>query len=129
MENKEKARLALESFCTDIELWFRGGEANREELSKRILSGFSADFEMVSGDGNRISLDSFITWLPTVYGIFPDRRVFLENIEIACSQDHALATYVEIQSTRNTTTRRRSSAVFLIKEEKALWFHLIEHWL
>lgn len=129
MENKEKAKRALESFCTDIELWFRGGQANREELFKRILSGFSADFEMVSADGNQIQLSTFITWLPTVYGTFSNRRIYLENIKIACSDDHALATYVEIQSTGNITTRRRSSAVFLIKEEKALWFHLIEHWL
>lgn len=35
----------------------------------------------------------------------------------------------ETQVTGEITTKRKSSAVFLLNKEKALWLHLIENWI
>lgn len=128
MNNKEKVITALMSFCKNIEKWFRG-EGEQDMLYQEIVSGFSLDFKMITGDGDTVSFYMFSKWLPTVYGKFPSRRVILEDIEVQYSGKHGLATYTEIQTTEEEVTRRTSSAIFLLTEEKALWFHLIESWM
>ncbi|MDE5528241.1 hypothetical protein [Elizabethkingia meningoseptica] len=128
MNNKEKVITALVSFCNNIEKWFTG-EGEQDMLYQEIVSGFSPDFKMITGDGDAVSFYMFSEWLPTVYGKFPSRRVILEDIEVQYSGKHGLATYTEIQTTEEETTRRASSAIFLLTEEKALWFHLIESWI
>jgi hypothetical protein len=129
MSNKEKITKELQSFCENIEKWFQGNDQDQDALFRRILSGFSPDFKMINGDGNPVTLSMFSEWLPTVFGKFPDRSVQIENIEIHSSEHHGLATYMEIQITEGIANRRKSSAVFLITEEKALWFHLVENWI
>ncbi|WP_228401551.1 hypothetical protein [Chryseobacterium sp. PMSZPI] len=93
------------------------------------MSGFSSDFSMLNGDGVSITLAMFSDWLPTVFGQFPDRSVQIEDVEIHYSNDHGLATFTEIQITGTVSNQRSSSAVFLLTQEKALWFHLIEKWI
>lgn len=129
MSNKEKITKELQSFCENIEKWFQGNDQDQDALFRRILSGFSPDFKMINGDGNPATLPMFSEWLPTVFGKFPDRNVQIENIEIHSSEHHGLATYTEIQITEGIANRRKSSAVFLITEEKTLWFHLVENWI
>lgn len=129
MSNKEKISKELKDFCENIEKWFQGNAEDQETLFREILSGFSPDFTMINGDGNTATLSLFSEWLPTVFGKFPDRSVHMEDIEIHSSEHHGLATYTEIQVTDGTANRRKSSAVFLLNEEKALWFHLIENWI
>ncbi|ATL43473.1 hypothetical protein OZ664_11030 [Elizabethkingia sp. HX WHF] len=128
MNNKEKVTAELREFCENIEKWFRG-EANQETLYHEILSGFSPDFRMINGDGDAVSFHMFSDWLPTVYGKFPSRSVALENVNIQYSDRHGLATYTEIQITGDVINKRKSSAIFLLEEDKALWFHLIENWI
>ena len=126
MNNKEKIFAELNRFCFNIEKWFRG-EDDQETLYLKILSGFSPDFRMINGDA--VSFHMFSDWLPTVYGKFPSRSVALENVDIQYSDKHGLATYTEIQITGDTINKRKSSAVFLLEEDKALWLHLIEEWI
>ncbi|MDV3756497.1 hypothetical protein CMU20_15875 [Elizabethkingia anophelis] len=126
MNNKEKIFAELNRFCFNIEKWFRG-EDDQETLYLKILSGFSPDFRMINGDA--VSFHMFSDWLPTVYGKFPSRNVALENVDIQYSDKHGLATYTEIQITGDTINKRKSSAVFLIVEDRALWLHLIEEWV
>ncbi|WP_419487476.1 hypothetical protein [Chryseobacterium bernardetii] len=129
MNNKDKINKELKDFCKNIEKWFQGNEQDQEALFRQILSGFSPDFKMINGDGNTATLPMFAEWLPTVFGKFPERNVQIENIEVSFSGHHGLATYTEIQTTEGIANRRKSSAVFLFNEDKALWLHLVENWI
>ncbi|SIT19170.1 hypothetical protein SAMN05421786_10851 [Chryseobacterium ureilyticum] len=129
MNNTEKITKELNEFCENIEKWFRGNEKDQEALLKKILSGFSPDFKMINGDGNTATLSMFSEWLPSVFGKFPERSVQIENIQIHHSEHHGLATYTEIQTTEGITNKRKSSAIFVLNAEKALWFHLVEDWI
>ncbi|AZB07414.1 hypothetical protein EG344_00460 [Chryseobacterium sp. G0162] len=129
MNNKEKINAELKDFCENIEKWFQGNEENQDVLFNKILAGFSPEFKMINGDGNSATLAMFSEWLPTVFGKFPDRRVQIENIEIHCSEHHGLATYTEIQTTEGIANIRKASAVFLLNQEKAFWFNLVETWM
>lgn len=129
MNNKEKITTELKDFCENIENWFQGNAQDQDILFKKILSGFSLEFKMINGDGNQLTLSMFSDWLPGVFGKFPDRTVRIEDIEIHVSEHHGLATYIEIQTTEGIANRRTGSAVFLLSEEKALWFHLVENWI
>lgn len=129
MNNKEKIITELNDFCSNIEKWFRGETQNQEIALKKILSGFSPEFIMINGDGNHVNLAMLSEWLPTVFGKFPERSVRMEDLEIHHSDHHGLATYTEIQTTEGIANKRQSSAVFVLTEEKALWFHLVENWI
>lgn len=129
MNTTEKISKEVKGFHEDIEKWFHGQEKDQDNLYEKLLSGFAPDFTMVNGNGDTISLSAFAEWLPGIYGKFPDRRIILENIEITHTESHGLASYIEIQITGDAMTRRQSSAVFLVNEEKAVWLHLIEHWI
>ncbi|MFP3599095.1 hypothetical protein [Chryseobacterium sp. SIMBA_029] len=129
MNTTEKISKEVKGFHEDIEKWFHGQEKDQDSLYEKLLSGFAPDFTMVNGNDDIISLSAFAEWLPGVYGKFPERRIILENIEITHTESHGLASYIEIQITGDATTRRQSSAVFLVNEEKAVWLHLIEHWI
>lgn len=129
MNNTEKISKEIIDFHEYIERWFHGQEKDQDTLLQKLLSGFSSDFTMLNGNGDIVSLSALSIWLPGVYGKFPERNIILENITITHTESHGLASYTEIQITGDTTTRRQSSAVFLIYEEKVLWLHLIEHWI
>lgn len=129
MNTTEKINNEVTGFHEDIEKWFHGQEKDKDSLYNKLLSGFVPDFKMINGNGDTISLSAFAEWLPVVYGKFSERRIILENIEITHTESHGLASYIEIQITGDVTTRRQSSAVFVVNEEKALWLHLIEHWI
>jgi len=129
MNNTEKIIWEIEEFHKNIEKWFQGKSEHQESLYKALLSGFSPDFKMITGNGDPVTLSMFGDWLPTVFGKFPERTIQVENIEVNHSGHHGLATYTETQVTGEITTKRASSAVFLLNEEKALWLHLIEHWV
>ncbi|KFF17865.1 hypothetical protein [Chryseobacterium sp. JM1] len=128
MNNTEKVIKEIKEFHTDIEAWFRGVK-DQESLYKKLLAGFNTDFKMINGNNDTITLAAFSEWLPGAYGQFPDRSIVLENIEVHTTEGHGLASYVEIQTTGSTVTRRKSSAVFVIDEERAFWIHLIEKWI
>ncbi|MCQ9639434.1 hypothetical protein MP478_08520 [Chryseobacterium sp. WG14] len=129
MSITEKISKDIQGFHDDIEKWFQGKSEDQEVLYRQLLSGFSPDFKMINGNNDLVTLAMLSDWLPTVYGKFQDRHVTVENIEIQHSESHGLATYTEIQVTGETPTKRKSSAVFLIGEEKALWLHLVEKWI
>ncbi|MDQ0065197.1 hypothetical protein [Chryseobacterium lathyri] len=128
MNNTEKIITEIKEFHRDIEAWFRG-EKDQSGLYKKLMSGFDVDFNMVTGNGDTISLAAFSEWLPEAYGKFPERSIIIENIEVQTTERHGLASYIEIQTTGAKVTRRKSSAVFIIREEKVLWLHLIENWI
>ncbi|WP_223609447.1 hypothetical protein [Chryseobacterium sp. OSA05B] len=128
MNNTEKVIQEIKEFHNDIEAWFRG-KGDQESLYKKLLAGFNADFKMVNGNSDTITFTDFSEWLPGAYGQFQDRNIVLENIEVHTTENHGLAFYIEIQTTGNTVTRRKSSAVFMIGEERAFWLHLIEKWI
>lgn len=129
MNNTEKIITEIIEFHQNIEKWFQGKTENRENLHRKLLSGFSPEFRMINGNGDTVTLSTLSDWLPTVFGKFPQRTIQVENIEVNHSEHHGLATYTETQVTGETVTRRASSAVFLLNEEKALWLHLIERWI
>lgn len=128
MNNTEKIIREIKEFHIDIEAWFHGKE-DRESLYQKLLSGFHADFKMITGNNDTITLAAFSEWLPGAYGQFPDRSIILEDIEVYATENHGLASYIEIQTTGSTVTRRKSSAVFVIRDDKAFWLHLIEKWI
>ncbi|SHG88479.1 hypothetical protein [Chryseobacterium vrystaatense] len=128
MNNTDKIIKEIKEFHTDIEAWFRGKE-DQESLYRKLLSGFDSDFKMVNGHHNTVTLAAFSEWLPGAFGQFPDRSIVVENIEVQTTESHGMATYIEIQTTGSTLTKRKSSAVFVINEDKALWLHLIEKWI
>ncbi|WP_313001699.1 hypothetical protein [Chryseobacterium gleum] len=129
MSNTEKIIMEIIEFHQNIEKWFQGKTENRENLHRKLLSGFSPEFRMINGNGDTVTLSMLSDWLPTVSGKFPQRTIQVENIEVNHSEHHGLATYTENQVTGETVTRRASSAVFLLHEEKALWLNLIERWI
>ncbi|WP_431609475.1 hypothetical protein [Chryseobacterium sp. 'Rf worker isolate 10'] len=129
MNNTEKIIGEIEEFHRNIEKWFQGETENQESLYRQLLSGFSPDFKMINGNGDTVTLSMLGEWLPTVFGKFPERSIQVENIEANHSEHHGLATYIETQVTGDVTTKRKSSAIFLLNEEKALWLHLIENWI
>lgn len=129
MNNTEKIIGEIEGFHRNIEKWFKGKTEDQESLYKELLSGFSTDFKMISGNGDTVTLSMLEDWLPSVFGKFPERNIEVENIEVQYSDHHGLATYTETQVTGETANKRQSSAVFLLNEEKALWLHLIENWI
>lgn len=129
MNNTEKIIWEIEEFHRNIEKWFQGKTENQESLYKELLSGFSPDFRMMNGNGDVVTFSMLGNWLSTVFGKFPERSIQVENIEVNYSEHHGLATYTETQVTGEITTKRKSSAVFLLNEEKALWLHLIESWI
>lgn len=128
MNNTEKIIREIKEFHIDIEAWFRGKE-DQESLYQKLMSGFYADFKMITGNNDTITLAAFSEWLPGAYGQFPDRRIVLEDIEVYATENHGLASYIEIQTTGSTVTRRKSSAVFVVDEERAFWLQLIEKWI
>jgi len=129
MNNTEKIIWEIEEFHRNIEKWFQGKTENQKSLYKELLYGFSPDFRMINGNGDVVTFSMLGDWLPTVFGKFPERSIQVENIEVNYSEHHGLATYTETQVTGEITTKRKSSAVFLLNEEKALWLHLIESWI
>ena len=129
MNNTEKITKEITEFHETIEKWFRGNSENQDVLYQKLLSGFSTEFKMINGNGDTVTLNMFSEWFPTVFGKFPERSVQVQDIEIYYSDHHGLATYTEIQVTGDSVNKRKSSAVFLLNEEKVLWFHLIEHWI
>ncbi len=128
MNNTEKIITEINEFHQDIEAWFRG-EKDQDVLYKKLLSGFDQDFKMTTGNGDTITLGAFSEWLPGAYAQFPNRSIIIESIVAEATESHGLASYIEIQTTGTTVTKRKSSAVFVIREEKALWLHLIENWI
>lgn len=129
MNNTEKIIREITEFHENIEKWFQSKTADQEALYTKLLSGFTAEFKMVNGNGNVVTLSAFSDWLPTVFGKFPERTILVEDIEVHNSHHHGLATYTELQTTGGTSNKRQSSAVFLLNEEKALWLHLVENWI
>ncbi len=129
MNSTEKITREIKEFHYMIEEWFRGNAPDQEILYQKLLSGFTPEFRMINGNGNTVTLSDLSGWLPGVYGKFPNRVIILENIEVESTDNHGLASYTEIQITGTETTRRHSSAVFLLNDEKALWLHLIEKWV
>lgn len=129
MSNTEKIIQEIEGFHQNIEKWFQGNSENQEDLYQELLSGFSPEFKMINGNGDTVTLSMLSEWLPSVFGKFPERSIQVENIAVNHTDHHGLATYIETQITGETTTQRKSSAVFLMNEEKALWLHLIENWI
>ena len=129
MNNTEKVMKEIIDFHQNIEKWFNGVSENQEGLYKTLLSGFSPEFRMINGNGDLVTLKMLSEWLPTVFGKFPDRKIQVENIEVTHSDHHGLATYTETQITGTDTNKRKSSAVFMLNNEKALWLHLIENWV
>ena len=129
MDNIGKIEKEIKDFHENIERWFQGKTEDQENLYTKLLSGFSPDFKMLNGNGDTVTLSALAEWLPSVYGKFTDRKITLENVGILHSDSHGLATYTEIQVTGQTLTKRKSSAVFLLDDEKALWLHLIEKWI
>ncbi|WP_343608375.1 hypothetical protein [Chryseobacterium oranimense] len=128
MNNSEKIITEIKEFHRDIEAWFRG-EKDQDSLYKKLLSGFDGDFKMITGNGDTITLGAFSEWLPGSYAQFPNRSIVIENIEVEATESHGLASYIEIQTTGTTVTQRKSSAVFVVRGEKAFWLHLIENWI
>ncbi|WP_223559844.1 hypothetical protein [Chryseobacterium lathyri] len=128
MNNTEKIITEINGFHRDIEAWFRG-EQDQNRLYKKLLSGFDADFRMITGNGDTVTLATFSEWLPGAYGKFPERSIVIENIDVQITESHGLSSYIEIQTTGSVVTRRKSSAVFVIREEKVFWLHLIENWI
>ncbi|MBB1137912.1 hypothetical protein [Myroides sp. WP-1] len=121
---QEQVRL----FCLYIEQWFNGTATHRDDLYEAIIRTFHPAFHLINGDDQTINFSMLTQWLHQVYGQFPTRTVKIENFNGYASSHHVVVTYTEIQTTGDTQTTREASAVFLIEDNQALWYHLVEVW-
>jgi hypothetical protein len=126
--NIKIAKQQVNEFCKNIEIWFNGKATSKDTLYQHISSAFDPSFKMITGDGNEISYQSFLAWLPSVYGQFPARKIQVSDLKGYGTPHHVLVEFTETQFTDDLVTKRRSSAVFVINQEKALWYHLVEQW-
>jgi len=134
MKSTNKANLILaqqevENFVQHIETWFNGTATDKTALYQCISTAFDPAFTMQTGDGNTIDYATFLPWLTAVYGQFPTRKVQLEDLAGYATQHHAVIQFIEIQQTDEMITKRKSSAVFILQDNKALWYHLVEQWI
>ena len=129
MSNLELGKQQVIDFHINIQTWFNGTASNKEELYQAIVSTFDPLFVMTNGDGKSMGYDTFTQWLTTAYGIFPTRQIEVKDIERYATFGHAVVHYIEIQQTDDLKTVRESSAVFTLKEGKAMWYSLVERWV
>lgn len=127
--NVKIAEQQVKEFCKNIEIWFNGNATSKDTLYQRISTSFDPSFAMITGDGNEINYQSFLTWLPSVYGQFPTRKIQVSDLKGYGTSHHVLVEFTETQFTDDLITKRQSSAVFVINQEKALWYHLVEQWV
>lgn len=127
--NLELGKKQVQDFCNNIQIWFNGTAVNQEHLYQQIVNTFDPAFKLINGDGDTIDFTMLTKWLKQVYGQFPTRIVSLQNLEGYATSHHVALSYIEIQSTGGIQTTRKASAVFVIKDSKALWYHLIEQWI
>lgn len=127
--NLELGKKQVQDFCNNIQVWFNGTAKNQEHLYEQIINTFSADFKLINGDREIVDFNMLSQWLKQVYGQFPTRIVSLQDLEGYATSHHILVSYIEIQSTGEIQTTRQASAIFVIKDNEAIWYHLIEHWI
>ncbi|MEJ5144771.1 MULTISPECIES: hypothetical protein [unclassified Sphingobacterium] len=125
----ELGKKQVQDFCNNIQVWFNGTAKNQKHLYEQIINTFAPAFKLVNGDGDVIDFTMLSQWLKQVYGQFPSRIVSLQKLEGYATSQHILVSYIEIQSTGEIQTIRQASAIFIIKDNKALWYHLIEKWI
>lgn len=118
----------VRDFCTHIEQWFNGTATDKQMLYDALINTFHPAFTLRNGDGQTIDFPMLTQWLQQVYGQFPTRTVTLENLNGYATAHHVVVTYTEIQITGDSQNKRTASAVFLLQEGKALWYHLVEDW-
>lgn len=129
MNNLELGKQQVIDFHVNIQTWFNGTATDKEGVYKAIVSTFDPSFIMTNGDGKSMGYDTFTQWLTTAYGIFPTRQIEVKNIAGYATFGHIIVEYIEIQQTDEVRTERQSSAVFTLKEGKAMWYHLVERWV
>ncbi|PYF74702.1 hypothetical protein [Pedobacter nutrimenti] len=122
------AKQQVKEFCKNIEIWFNGTASGKDTLYQRISTSFDSSFAMITGDGNEINYQTFLTWLTSVYGQFPTRKIQVSDLKGYSTSHHVLVQFTEAQFTDDLITKRQSSAVFVIHQKKALWYHLVEQW-
>lgn len=125
----DKAIQEVIVFHTNIEAWFHGTATDKEALLSEMIAAFSPSFSMTNGDGKTMSYDAFVQWLPSAYGLFPTRSIEVHSIRGFTTLQHLIVDYIEVQHTGDVTTKRRSSAVFIMEHTCVKWFHLLEKWV
>lgn len=126
--NVELGKQQVLNFCKNIEIWFNGTASDPKLLYQAILHRFDPAFTLVNGDGDTIDFNQLSQWLEKVYGQFPTRKVVIQQLEGYATSQHILLTYTEIQYTEGLQNTRHASAVFVIREHQAFWYHLVEQW-
>ncbi|MCP1996479.1 hypothetical protein [Flavobacterium sp. HSC-61S13] len=130
MTKKELVEKEIFDFHQNIKNWFRGNLSDKTIALKNLIDPFDSDFKLRNGDDKTMDFQQFIEWLPTAYGRSPDQDILVSDIMIYLSDNHALATYIETQSSNGQTTVRKSSAIFLLGKNKRIsWYHLMETWI
>lgn len=127
--NVKIAEQQVKEFCKNIEIWFNGNATSKDTLYQCISTSFHSSFTMITGDGNEINYQTFLTWLTSVYGQFPARKIHVSDLKGCGTSYHVLVQFTEAQFTGDLITKRQSSAVFVINQKKALWYHLVEQWV
>lgn len=129
MNNNYLVEQEIIFFHKFITQWFRGETQNREVLLDELLKGFHPHFRMKGASGNEMSYIDFTNWLPTAFGLFPDKEITLSGIQIFSTPNHGVAEYIETQRANGQTTHRKSSAIFVIENNTPQWYHLLEEWI
>lgn len=126
--NVELGKQQVLDFGTNIEIWFNGTASDPKSVYQAILSSFDPAFLLLTGDGDTINFNQLSQWLEKVYGQFPTRKVVIQQLEGHATSQHILLTYTEVQSTDGIENIRHASAVFVVREDRAYWYHLVEQW-
>lgn len=127
-DKKERVFREILDFHVHIKDWFQGNTADKDSLFADLVSNFHPQFAMEGPSGRTMELAAFKAWLPTAFGMFLDREIYITELQAHLTDRHALASYVETQTTNGETTVRKSSAVFILHEDSVAWYHLLEDW-
>lgn len=126
MNLSEQAKQRVIDFVLAIEKWFNG---TGEETLEDMATFFSNDFNMQGASGVLMNFEQLYQWLPGIRGLKPGIKITLDNIKSYSTFFHVLVYYEEQQVHADSTTKRRSSAIFQVEGETLKWKELKEEWI
>ncbi len=119
-----------------FEAWLGGTAQNSDLVFSRLENALAQTFSMVTPDGTKLQRSQVIGWLRQAHGAkgspAPFRIAIVEPEPLVVRRPLVVLRYVEEQSSGDTVTRRRSTAVLDTAAGEggaARWLALHETWI
>lgn len=121
----------LHAFFED---WFRGRIPRETERFARFADVLDRSFVLVAPSGERASASRLVEYVESLHSSrSPEFSIRVEEAEAQfLGDEHALASYIEVQQDADGQTRRRSTAVFTADGEApngVRWLRVHETWI